>query len=88
MSWSVNLVGKADNIKEALRQESQRLTGASKEEFDEALPHMLGLLDLNHNPEHPQTLELDANGHGYFRDGAKVSSTCQVKLGNCSRRVV
>lgn len=73
MSWSINLIGKSENIKKELEAYGKILTGASKEEYDAALPHLNGLLSLNVNET---VLEFSANGHAY---GNNSNCNCSVK---------
>ncbi len=76
MSWSVNLIGTPDNISKSLEKTSTELAGKSKEEFDAALPHMIGLVKQNYNASNPNlALNLIASGHGY--DGY---NSCFVRI--------
>lgn len=90
MSWSLNVVGTRDNIRAALKAESSRLTGQSKEEFDDALPHLDALLELNINTANLQQLyELEASGHASFTDGRLTYRSVNVsKLGSFGKRLV
>lgn len=47
MSWSICVIGKPEDVVSALQEESLKLTGQCKAEFDDALPHMVGLLRQN-----------------------------------------
>lgn len=88
MSWSFNAAGKPADLVAALRAESERLTGNSKSEFDEALPHLIGLIELN-SCEHPdQRIDLEANGHAVFADGKKSSSNCSVNISSFYKRIL
>lgn len=75
MSWSVNYIGKPEKIAEALEQQSEKLTGQSKTEFDAALPHLCALVKQNFNKAGDYIVQLDANGHGY--DGF---NNCNVSI--------
>lgn len=86
MSWSVSYLGRPAKIVEALVAESSRLEGQSKAEFDEALPHMTALLNMNFTLENsfgrvePQ-IRFTANGHGSVgADNKKLSSVFQMKI--------
>jgi hypothetical protein len=84
MGWNISLIGKPEKVAQALR-DLQRMTGDSKTEFDEALPHLLGLVNLNYRNEEGArmgalTIHLDASGHGFKRDGRGVHSNCNVQL--------
>lgn len=76
MSWYVSFIGKPENIVNALDAESLRLTGTSKEEFDEALPHLKGIISQNVNEDHQPCLRLNASGSAYTNpnNNKKVSS--------------
>lgn len=63
MSWSISLIGKPMNIITALGKHSKELENPSKEEFDSALPHLIGLINQNYGTTVPN-LKLQANGHG------------------------
>jgi hypothetical protein len=79
MSWSIGLIGKPENLVKALKAESERLKDQSKEEFDAALPHMIGLIELNVS-ENPVPMKLEASGHGYIEDGKKKYQTCSCAV--------
>lgn len=82
MSWSVNLIGQAENIVKALNAESDRLTGDSKAEFDKALPALTTLVQQNFNADNPQFLKLTASGHAYAVNGEPKYGTCHVSIEN------
>ena len=77
MSWSVNYIGSPENIVKALEANSEVLSGKSKEEYDDALPHIKALVSQNHSTSYPVTLKISANGHGY--DGY---NNCSVTIEN------
>lgn len=62
MSWSINLIGKPENISVALDEKSKELDGKSKEEFDEALPNLKALITMNKS-SWGSSLQLIASGH-------------------------
>lgn len=67
MSWSIALIGKPENVVKALHQESEKLSGQSKIEFDDAKPHLIGLVEQNFNSNHPDSvpvIKLTASGSG------------------------
>lgn len=78
MSFSVSYVGKPDAIKRKLVEESDRLTGHSKEEFDAVKPALETILDQHVNNHSP--ISLSANGHASFTDGVKTSGQCSVEV--------
>jgi len=80
MSWSVNLVGKPANIKIALAQQSSKSTGQSKQEFDDALPHLNGLLDQYVLTDEKTLVKLVASGSACFTNGKKTQGHIQVEL--------
>jgi hypothetical protein len=90
MSWSVSYIGTAQKIIDALNDQSEKLQGPSKEEFDSALPHLRGLLAENYAPNAP-LLKLDASGSGYstrkfdsagidYTDTKEEQRSCTVQL--------
>lgn len=81
MSFSVSIVGKPEAIKRALANESERLTGQSKEEFDAVKPAIETILDQNMNlGGDPSVFRVDANGHANFSGGVKQYGNCSVKV--------
>ena len=79
MSFSVSFVGRPDAIKRELENESQRLTGASKEEFDAIRPALEAVIDQNVAASGPSpALHVEANGHASFVDGIKTFGQCSV----------
>jgi len=77
MSWSINLIGNPENVVKALEHHSTVIDGQSKEEFDSALPHFIGLLKQNYG-SYPVTINFQASGHGY--DASEPFRQCQVKM--------
>jgi hypothetical protein len=65
MSWSLTLIGKTDNIVKALKEQSDKLSGGSKVEFDAALPHLVGLVEQNFNATDNPVMQIQASGHGH-----------------------
>lgn len=91
MSWSISLVGKPENIVKALEEESPKLTGQCKLEYDEALPHLVGLVKQNFQNDPASRLldmELEASGSGWAKGDTQVSRTCTAKIGIFQKRVV
>lgn len=66
MSWSFNATGKPEALARAMDKYAKTLTGASKEEFDEALPHLKGVVLQNKiDPSYVGSyVKIDASGHG------------------------
>jgi hypothetical protein len=46
MSWSISFIGNPDKIVTALSENSAKVTGKSKEEYDAVLHHIIGLQEL------------------------------------------
>lgn len=65
MSWSVTFIGKTENIAKALEESSAKMQGASKVEFDAALPHLIGLVKENWNHGIDPIMKITASGHGH-----------------------
>lgn len=77
MSFSVTCIGKPDAIKRKLVEESARLTGQSKTEFDALKPALDTILDQQVGNG---VVRLDANGHATFTDGVKTYGNCNVDV--------
>jgi hypothetical protein len=77
MSFSVTYVGKPDAIKRKLEEESARLAGQSKTEFDAVKPALDTILDQQVGNG---AVHLTANGHATFSDGVKTSGNCHVSV--------
>ncbi len=65
MSWSVTFIGKTENIAKALEEQSAKMEGLSKVEFDAALPHLIGLVNQNYSNNGNPVMRITASGHGY-----------------------
>lgn len=63
MSWSINIMGKRDNIIKALNEHSEKLTGESKKEYDSFLSDLTNLVSANYNNTNEPVLKLAAHGH-------------------------
>jgi hypothetical protein len=73
MSWAICIIGKPENVVAALEAQSERLSGDSKAEYDEALPHMVALVKQNQNNG---LVRISGNGHAYLNHE-------KVKVGSC-----
>lgn len=62
MSWSITLIGKPENVSKALEDNSEKLSGLSKTEYDDALPHFIGLVKQNFGTSN--LIKINASGHG------------------------
>lgn len=80
MSWGVTFIGTPDKVCAALEANSAALTGQSKAEFDDALPHLVGLVKQNRMGDGMALVQLEANGSGYTKDGVEQSRNLAVKL--------
>lgn len=85
MSFSVTFIGKPAAIKRKLEEESARLTGQSKAEFDAVRPALDTILDQNVGNS---VVQLHANGHATFEQRppqADAESLVPVKtFGSCN----
>ena len=77
MSFSVSYIGKPVAIKDKLAEESERLTGQSKEEFDAVRPAIETILDQQVGNG---VIHVKANGHAQFADGVKTYGNCSVDV--------
>lgn len=78
MSWSINLIGTPANIEKELINYSSQITGDAKKEYDEAMPSICALVNLNFGP-YNSLLELIASGHAYAALGG-TSSNFSISL--------
>ncbi len=78
MSWSISIIGKPENVANALTVQSEKFEGQSKVEFDSALPHFVAL--VNENFGSGQLVKLTASGHGYAVDGEQKNRQCVCSL--------
>lgn len=79
MSWSINFIGTSENVIKALEENSEKLNGVSKEEYEEVLPHLVGLVKQNYNTPSPYPIKIDASGHG-FKDANNDYKNCTVSI--------
>jgi|GEM_PF-2231670 len=82
MSWSVEFFGKPKAVAKAISEHSENLEGQSKEEYDNALPHLVGLVAQNFSPINPEKIiRIMAHGHGTKNDtGEIVDRDCVVAI--------
>lgn len=80
MSWSINFIGKPENVVNALNEHSTKLDGQSKAEYDKALPHMVGLVEQNFGNDNPM-VKIAASGHGLSQDGKQTQNylACNIE---------
>ncbi|MEP6743424.1 MAG: hypothetical protein ABJB61_13075 [bacterium] len=77
MSFSVIFIGKPEAIKRKLAEESNRLTGQSKDEFNALRPALETILDQQFGNG---AISLNAYGHASFTDGEKTFGNCGVEV--------
>lgn len=66
MSWNINFVGTVTKVAVAMTAQSEKFTDGSKEEYDKALPLMLGIVNQNSRPAGQDFLiSVVASGHMY-----------------------
>lgn len=85
MSWSISIIGKPKDIVTELEAKSGKFTDQSKVEFDDAKPHLVGLVNqIFTDSDVVPVVKLVASGHGYARssDGVmvQVNRTISVAL--------
>ena len=71
MSWSVGFIGKVSNVVAALKAESDKFTGPSKQEYDASMPSIVALVEQNIRPAAigEPVVKVEASGHGYVESG-------------------
>lgn len=86
MSWSVSLLGTPTAVAAALDAQSGSLSGASKDEFDAALPHLKALVLQNYLSDSAPggytapLIDLDASGSGSSAQGKDFQRSCTVSV--------
>ncbi len=85
MSWSISAAGTPDEVVAALEKQSEELSGQSKVEYDDAMPHLIGLVRETFVEEGapPAKINLYANGHGSARMSdppVQLYRRCNVNL--------
>ncbi|MHB8362723.1 MAG: hypothetical protein ACYDBX_03835 [Patescibacteria group bacterium] len=83
MSWSIGFIGKPENIHAAIERESEKLSGQSKIEFDDAAPHLIALVEQNFNNQEghfPILLKIRAAGSGFADTGGQHNRSCTVLI--------
>jgi hypothetical protein len=77
MSWSITTSGTPEEVVLKLEEQSNILSGQSKEEYDSALPHMIAIVKENING----TINLNAYGHGSKdAEGKYYNKSCTVNI--------
>jgi len=90
MSWSLNVIGRPEDLVRELEIQSTRLTGDSKAEFDQAAPHLKALIEMNVGGRDgaPPILAVNANGHACRTDGVVTYSQASVRIHSVTERVL
>lgn len=80
MSWSVTAIGKPEKVSEYLESYKETITGPSRKEYEEAMPHLQALVLLSMGSD--KVVQLNASGHASFdSDGKKTYSNIAVTIG-------
>jgi hypothetical protein len=79
MSWSITFIGKPENVAKALEEESVKLNGLSKDEYDAAVPHFIAIVKQNYGGDKPPMIKISASGSGYTSNG-KEQRQCTVSV--------
>ena len=80
MSWSIGFIGRTSKVVEALENESRKLDGQSKVEYDASLPHLVGLVKNNFEQGEEPVVKITAAGHGYVSDGKHLQRETTVMI--------
>jgi hypothetical protein len=72
------LIGSPAGVKTELERYSEDLSGQSKDEYDAAKPHLIGLIDQVVGGK--KQVKLNAAGHATFKDGVKVDGNISVAM--------
>jgi hypothetical protein len=82
------MIGLPDKVIDGLKKHADDtgLSGQSREEFEAALPHLIGLVEQNivagvpANPQYPKLIKINASGHGSKKDGAWTERNCSASV--------
>ncbi len=89
MSWSIYKTGTAEELSKALKDYGNSITGQSKEEFDEAAPHIEALVNQNFAVDGSgyaeKYLDLSACGSGYSKDGNQMERSCIISIKSATK---
>ena len=78
MSWSVQFIGKPEKVVEALTEQSEKISGESKVEYDTALPHLIALVKENFGSGY--AIKLVASGRGSMGEKPSRQLTVSIEL--------
>jgi len=79
MSWSISFIGAPEKIVTALQENSEKLSGQSKIEYDSALSSLVGLVKENFGGAN-QLLKINASGHGFANSVEQLTRQCTVSI--------
>ena len=79
MSWSISFIGTPEKVANALQEQSEKLSGQSKVEYDSALPSLVGLVKENFGNQN-QLLKVNASGHGTATNGEQTNRQCTASI--------
>ena len=84
MSWSISFIGKPENVALAIEAESATMSGDSKLEYDDAMPHLAALVRQNFAKEgslgSAGTVKIIASGHGSTNGNEQISRQINVVI--------
>lgn len=69
MSWSITVSGTPQGVVTAIENESNNLSGQSKEEYDSTMPILISMIKDCRN----EKILLNASGHGFRNDNEKYT---------------
>jgi hypothetical protein len=87
MSWSFSSKGTPDVVAKAAEDYGATLSGQSKLEFDEALPHMVGLIrqTFESRPDRKApTIQVNAFGSGSAQGDQQLERSCSFTIARTS----
>ena len=73
-------IGKRANVVAALVNNSENLNGESKVEYDDVLPHLVGIVNQNFSDPDFPIVQITASGHGYSVNGKPVQRECVCNI--------
>jgi hypothetical protein len=80
MSWTISFSGTPEEVVTKLEEHASTYGGQSKEEYERALPHMVGLVKLNLSA-HPTPIRIVGVGSSTTNpEGVPNDSYCRVSI--------
>lgn len=80
MSWSINFIGNTANVAASLAAQAEALEGQSKDEYVDALPHLVGIVQQNFAEGIETQVKITASGHGYAANGVQKNRQLVVSI--------